>query len=112
MRWPIFLLAMLFLGACAGGEKNEAQKAREDELITVPHSGFGRPFAQQRLGELAVGMSSEKEVLATLGPPVGKGRWRWPGEPQPIELRVYDYTYVQAKDVEFNSPVVFLKNGT
>ena len=111
MRWPILILAMLLLSACAG-DKSEAQKAREEALITVPHTSIGRPFAQQRLGELAVGVSSEKEVVATLGPPTGKGRWRWPGEPRPIELRVYDFTYIQEKDIELNSLVVFLKNGT
>lgn len=95
MRLALIFLAVLFLSACAG-----------------PSMTIGRPIATQRLAELMAGVSSEKEVLAALGEPTGRGMWRWAGEQRPLDLCVYDFQRRHSSELEMAILIVFLKDGT
>lgn len=72
---------------------------------------LGPPIATQRLADLKVGVSSEKDVITALGAPAGRGMWRWAGEERPLELRVYERMRMKSNELDVSILIVFLKNG-
>ncbi len=72
---------------------------------------LGSPIRTDRLADLVVGKSTENDIRAALGPPLGQGAWRNSAKEVTQNLRVYEYDRINNDQVNVEILLVMVKNG-